>query len=406
MSLMNPQIGYCTNVHAGASWIETWDNLRRHAVAVRQRLGGDRPMGVGLWLSAQSAEQLVAARQVDALCHWLAESHLIPYTFNGFPYCDFHQPHVKHRVYRPTWRQQPRRDYTLLLINILDRLLPPGAEGSISTLPIQWGTPAPTPEELDAAAGNLLDVARRLAQLEAESGRLIYVCLEPEPGCTLQRSDDVIRFYQDYLLRAGNESIVRRHLRVCHDVCHAVVMFESQEEVLWRYRRAGIEVGKMQLSSAVTIDFDELEGPRRREAVEQLRAFAEDRYLHQTSVRVDGRETFYDDLPQALDSIQDPATYLGRWRIHFHVPVYLQEFGHLRASREAIEQAVTVAESTHPRLRHFEVETYAWGVLPAHLQVPELADGIAAEMKWFQETWSRLRMCEMNAAASDAPDHH
>ena len=36
-------------------------------------------------------------------------------------------------------------------------------------------------------------------------------------------------------------------------------------------------------------------------------------------------------------------------------------------------------------VRHFEVETYAWGVLPPHLQPPSLAEGIAAEMRWVVE---------------------
>ena len=36
--------------------------------------------------------------------------------------------------------------------------------------------------------------------------------------------------------------------------------------------------------------------------------------------------------------------------------------------------------------RHFEAETYAWGVLPAELQQPDLAAGIAAEMR---AGWSR-----------------
>ena len=33
-------------------------------------------------------------------------------------------------------------------------------------------------------------------------------------------------------------------------------------------------------------------------------------------------------------------------------------------------------------LHHFEVETYAWGVLPPELQRAHLSDGIAEEMEW------------------------
>ena len=38
-------------------------------------------------------------------------------------------------VYRPDWRTEERRDYTLAVAGILARLLPAGVPGSISTLP-------------------------------------------------------------------------------------------------------------------------------------------------------------------------------------------------------------------------------------------------------------------------------
>jgi hypothetical protein len=37
-----------------------------------------------------------------------------------------------------------------------------------------------------------------------------------------------------------------------------------------------------------------------------------------------------------------------------------------------------------PNLEHFEVETYAWNVLPEHLQRSDLAQGIADELLWFR----------------------
>ena len=52
--------GYCTNVHAGATLEATRANLERHALAVKERYSPDRPMGVGLWLSAKAAEELVS----------------------------------------------------------------------------------------------------------------------------------------------------------------------------------------------------------------------------------------------------------------------------------------------------------------------------------------------------------
>ena len=203
---MKLQVGYCTNVHAGAGWEAARENLAQHALAVKEAVRPTATMGVGLWLSAEAARQLIAGQQVEAARDWLGDVGLVPFTFNGFPHGDFHQPVVKHRVYHPTWWEDARRDYTLDLIEIQHAFLPPGMEGSISTLPIAWNKPTPSDAQLRAAAQNLAEVADRLAKLEADEGRLISLCLEPEPGCYLQRSGDIVRFFHDYLLPAGDEA--------------------------------------------------------------------------------------------------------------------------------------------------------------------------------------------------------
>src|SRR5207245_7907781 len=105
--------------------------------------------------------------------------------------------------------------YTLDLIAIQDALLPPGVEGSISTLPLFWGQPEPSDAQLRAAAVALRTVADQLARLERDKGRVISVCLEPEPGCVLQKSGDVVRFFERYLLPGHYEKPLRRHIRVC-----------------------------------------------------------------------------------------------------------------------------------------------------------------------------------------------
>jgi hypothetical protein len=120
--------------------------------------------------------------------------------------------------------------------------------------------------------------------------------------------------------------------------------------------------------------------------VQQLSQFNEPRYLHQTVVRRGNQETFHEDLPDALAA--EEGNLSGEWRTHFHVPVYLERFGHLRASQEQIKQCL----ANFGRLtncKHLEVETYAWGVLPQELQQPTLATGIAEEMAWLDAEMGR-----------------
>jgi hypothetical protein len=101
-------------------------------------------------------------------------------------------------------------------------------------------------------------------------------------------------------------------------------------------------------------------------------------------------------LPQALTVSPAPEQLAGQWRIHFHVPVYLARFGWLETSQPQIRECLE-ATVRHPELQHFEVETYAWSVLPAELRRPELADGIAAELTWFHAQLAGTRQAGLGS---------
>jgi hypothetical protein len=360
------RLGYCTNVHAGHDLRTTLENLERHSVAVRRKLGVQE-LGVGLWLSAEAARE--AKGQIELMRDRLRTLRLRVFTLNGFPYSNFHESVVKHRVYEPDWGDERRLQYTLDLMDVLGGLLDEGEEGSISTLPVGWpGAPCPA-VDMVAARVFLVRAAQFLAQYEDRTGRLIHLDLEPEPGCILQRSTDAVKLWEAMLAGcdAGMERIARRHLRVCHDVCHSAVMFEPQAEAFAAYWRAGIKVGKVQISSAVKAIGAAARG---------LDRFAEPRYLHQTCVKAkDGLVRRFEDLPEALVSGAE-----GEWRVHFHVPIHLRTIGELGTTQDEIRSAMRLA--LEQGVKHFEVETYAWTVLPEEMRPAELADGIAEEMKW------------------------
>ena len=378
-------LGYCTNVHAGAGLEETIDNLKRYSLAVKKRVSTDEPMGVGLWLSAQAARELLEATDpLTRFRDWLDEAGLEPFTLNGFPHGDFHGPEVKYRVYAPDWRDPARLLYTLDLARILAVLRPEGAEGSISTLPIGWRASLGTdPSGPAQAARHLHELAEQLERIEQEQGRLIHVDLEPEPGCYLDTSQDVVEFFENHLWRDRDGDRIRRYLRVCHDICHAAVMFEENAAAIASYEKAGIQIGKVQISSAIRMAGDRLDAAERRSALDQLSRFAEDRYLHQTVIR-DNR--FYDDLPLALGE-PDAVELRSEWRVHFHVPLYLERCGLLETTQRQVDDCLCALKG-RGLVRHYEAETYAWSVLPSELRVADLAAGIATELRWLRERFS------------------
>lgn len=363
-------LGYCTNVHAGVSLDAMLSNLDRHATAVKAKVSPDAPMGVGLWFSHEAA----AEADPEKLRDWLGERGLLPYTINGFPFGDFHSDVVKHDVYQPDWSQTARLNYTLHLARLLSVMLPEGAEGSISTLPVGWPQPPCPPIDLARAAAQMRVLADELGRIEAQTGRCIHVDLEPEPGCYLDSADDVVKWFEAYLLPDANETVVRRHIRVCHDICHSAVMFENQLQAIATYAQAGIRIGKAQVSSAIAVT------EPTKQALHQLRQFREPRYLHQTVVYSAQEEAanFYVDLPVALEK------HRGRpgeqWRVHFHVPLFLERIDALETTQDDVLRALGALRRSG--VKHFEVETYAWDVLPASLATDDLAGGIAKELQW------------------------
>jgi sugar phosphate isomerase/epimerase len=376
-------LGYCTNVHAGTTLAEVRANLERHACAVKAIVAPREDLGVGLWLPAAASAPLARdAGAIASLRDWLRARGLLVFTINGFPSGDFHGAVVKHAVYEPDWSRPERLAYTRDLITIARGLAEAGSEMSISTLPVGWPRRGAAGEtaRLEAAAASLRAAAASAAAAEAEAGVLVHVDLEPEPGCLLERSADVAGFFARHLLGGADEAIVRRHVRVCHDACHAAVMFEEQAACATAYARAGALVGKVQLSSAACARFDGRSEAERRALRAELGAFVEERYLHQTVVRgAGGGCTFFDDLPAALAA--GGAAPSGEWRVHFHVPVFAETAGALATTRDELVRAID-AFGPWTGVRHFEVETYAWGVLPAPLRDADLAAGIARELNW------------------------
>ena len=383
---------YCTNIHPGESWPEVLAALETHLPAIKAAVAPEAPLGVGLRLSAAAAEALSARGAFEAFRAFLEAGGYYVFTINGFPYGTFHGQPVKEGVYRPDWSDPARLAYTNRLADLLARLLPEGLTGSVSTVP---GTFKPWVEGagvIDAIVHNLVEHAGHLVALEARGGKRIVLALEPEPRCLLETIAETVEFFETRLFgaaavrqlsalsgldAAAAEAALRRHLGVCYDVCHAAVAFEDPRASLAALRAAGIEIAKVQLSSALRIhDLDAA-------AAQRLQLFDEPVYLHQVVARGgDGRLERFLDLPDALARIEEN---LGReWRIHFHVPIFLAQLEAFSTTQDFLREVLALHRA-EPVTEHLEVETYTWDVLPAAQRQVAVSAAIARELTWVKE---------------------
>jgi hypothetical protein len=338
---------YCTNIHPAIGWEAVLDSLRAHAPALKARLSPDAPFGIGLRLSGDESRELLVDGRLDEFKAWLDAEGLYVFTVNGFPHGTFHGQPVKADVHAPDWRSEERVAYTLRLIEILERLLPDGVDGTISTSPLSYKL---WTDDLDAATANV----RRVD--EALRGTRVSLAIEPEADGSLATVDELIAWWPD-----GLEKVT-----VCFDACHSAVAYEEPEAALAALDDAGIRIGKAQLSAALRLPVV---------ARAELERFADPIYLHQVTQRsADGTLQTWPDLPEALNG------YGGgeEWRVHFHVPIFLERYGKLESTQDHLREVI---ERVRGRTSHLEIETYTWDVLPPDLKASSV-DSIAREYEW------------------------
>jgi sugar phosphate isomerase/epimerase len=383
---------YCTNIHAAEGWSAVDANLRRYAPALKRRFAPDGFFGIGLRLSARDARELLTDNRLETFRAWLDAEGLYVAIINGFPFGSFHRSVVKADVYAPDWRDEARVAYTLDLARILSRLLPAGIDGGVSTAPLSYKAWMAVDDDAGwtAVTDNVVRVAVALARIRRDQGAFIHLDIEPEPDCSIETTDETIAFFERRLLPRGIPQVVRElgvteaeastvlrdHVRVCFDCCHFAVEHEDPIQALDRLSRAGIRVGRIQLSSALRVNRP-ADPAAAADTDARLRRFADSTYLHQVVARDGGRLEHFPDLGPALDAKPAGA---AEWRVHFHVPLFTSEYEGLGSTQDDVRRVMQAAVA-QPITTHLEIETYTWDVLPDALKI-DLLESIGREYDW------------------------
>lgn len=382
MSFSNLPLSYCTNVHPGRTVAEVVDGLATYTADVRRQL--DAPMAAGLWLSRSVATQLLASEDdLERLAQVLWQNDLSTHTLNAFPFGDFHSDRVKEQVYLPDWTSDERLHYTQDCAKILARLLPEGAEGSISTVPL-GGRMNPSGGDFHAICfRNLIKLSGFLKSLQESTGRTIRLAVEPEPLCHISSiPEDAVPMFRTLFEMAdavGREEEVKEFIGACFDVCHQAVVFEDVTKSIDQLEDIGVRLNKIHITNAIELS-DPASNIAGRSA---LIDYVEPRYLHQTFAKLpDGRilnrlDLCEEDINAAAD---DEFLNAETWRIHFHVPVYASELGPLRTTRSDLQAALRRVKLLDYS-PHLEVETYTWPVMPGDQTTRPLADQITTELQ-------------------------
>jgi hypothetical protein len=399
MKVKTDHLTYCTNIHAGKNWAEDFAALQQNFPSIKQTVSPDEEFGLGLRLSNEASLSLMLDAPLAEFKAWLSTNNAYVFTMNGFPYGEFHNTVVKENVHSPDWTTDDRRDYTIRLFHILEKLLPEGMDGGISTSPLSYRHWFNTPEELKVATRsatlNIIAVLKELVHIYQKTGVVMHLDIEPEPDGILETGREFIDWFEGDLLLLGvpelensfnvsaeeAKEMLERHLNLCYDVCHFAIGYENHAVVLQELAEKNIKVGKIQISAALKGNMSV--APDEKPAIKTaFSKFNEPTYLHQVvALKNDGSLLRYPDLPAALEDFDQPD--VQQWRAHFHVPISIQEIGLLESTQSDIVEVLAL-QKANPFTNHLEVETYTWEVLPEQLKFP-ITQSISKELQWVMD---------------------
>jgi hypothetical protein len=382
---------YSTLVHPGDTWDQMWASLRTFVPKVKQQLSPNDPFGVCLRLSARSADTLVNdPAAVAALRQYLVDQDMYLYTANAFPYGSFKGTIVKQDVYEPDWRSTERTVYTKNVADVLAAVAADGIAPSIQSPPLGFKPRVTGPDVVASFTDHVLEVTAHLVDIERRTGKTVTLALEPEPYCFLETTEEVVAYFRDHLYAgpaavrlaaltglpvSESHAALRRHVGIVYDICHQAIEYEDITVSLQRLVDAGIPILKLQQAAAIHV-------PQvTQEAVDALTKYAQTIYLTQTIEKQDGRLTRYLNLEEAFAAWKKDPVPGKEWRVHIHVPVFLDDLGPFRTTRFAIEDALAFHRRT-PLSSHLEIETYTWDVLPDSLKTGDIVEYVCRELQW------------------------
>ena len=239
MKLASGHLSYCTNIHAGESWMDHFEAIKKNFPIIKKEVSPGQPMGIGLRLSNSASTDLLDPDSIQIFKDWLNEHEAYVFTMNGFPYGDFHHAIVKDQVHAPDWTSQERLEYTIRLFKILAELLPQGMEGGISTSPLSYrhwfSTKELSEEAKNRATRNIILVAEQLYQFNLRSGIQMHLDIEPEPDGMLETGAEFIAWYENMLIPMA-KSILTVRLNMSESEVEACIKLHSEREIRDRVR--------------------------------------------------------------------------------------------------------------------------------------------------------------------------
>lgn len=297
-------------------------------------------------------------------------------------------------AHRPDWRSEERLGYMFRAANLAAEVTETNAF-SITTnaFASRSAIDAGMPGNWAALTLNLIRVVEHLVRIRERTGLTMHIDLEPEPGSLLRNTDDIVRYWQQWLMPRGAAMLsdrmpvtdgtaveaVLRHVRIALDTAHAAVVWDDPANSLDRLQDAGVQIGRLQVSTAVECEIP-ANADERADVVAALRSLEHPTLLQQVVAAREGATVArYDDLADAIAVIDESEGQT--WRVHTHAPVLADGYGVLRSTRPVTERWLREISSRGMDVGLIELRSANWSVVPADDR-SDVAEMITREAEW------------------------
>ena len=380
-------LAYCTNIHRGEGWNETFHGLNEYTLKVKEKVSQSVPFAIGLRLGYKAALELseTGSGNLDEFIKWLDHNNCYIFSINGFPYGQFHGSRVKEQVYSPDWTFDTRVEYTNLLFDILAKILPSGMSGSVSTLPGSFKEFIQDDiRQGNVIIENLARCGKHINDLIEKTGKDLHLGLEPEPLGWFENTPETLSFFKRFRNIHGDE--FDNVIGVNYDTCHLAIEYENAKESLLLLKNNNIKISKIHLSSALKLKPNQ-------QTVDSLKEYQDDVYLHQVIARLQNGDLIrFKDLPDAIENFLKGNFNDDEWRVHFHIPLHASPDSLFDDTRDHIKDTLSVLSSDPEMCKHLEMETYTWEVLPNSMQSNSVVDQLSLEYDWTLNSLRELKL--------------
>lgn len=356
---------YCSNIFKEKTWQKLFYKIKSYVTDLKHVFKKIN-IGLSLCLSNSLINEIKKNHNQENIINWIKKKHLYISSINGFVYQTFHKKKIKEYIYFPDWTSKKRLNFTKKLINILKNIIKKKYDGSISTLPISydiWVKNYHKSYILYKSSKNILNTIKLLIKTKKQQKISIHLDIEPEPHCTIETYKQIKIFFEMWLIPLYKQffitkkKIIYTHIKICYDICHFIVNFEDYKKVLNSIQKTNIQIGKIQLSSALKIN---LQNKIKKPLLTTLKQLNKSPFLHQIRIKKKDKIKKYLDIKYIFNNLKQKKN--AELRIHCHAPLYEKIYKNIKTTQKETKTTLKYFLKK-TRIKHIEIETYTYNII-------------------------------------------